>query len=127
MSGISPGSTYSPKIARAGRRDAFHAPCILCRLSVESKYHIDPGDRVRIVNDCEAVHAYEEDTWDGFADPFVPKIGRADLFWVFLKPSCAKHFTHDFEFVPTPDEEDETERPVNLDDGFDSACRKCDS
>jgi hypothetical protein len=122
---ITPGQTYSPQIATAGRKDAAHMPYILCRSDATQKYPVDPGDRVKILHPNNAF--YTDGTWDGIADPFIDgKIEPGALFMVFLRPECVKQFTHSFTFVPCSDDLEAPEVEPNkyeMEDG----CQRCDS
>lgn len=131
MSGITPGQTYSPSIATAGRKDAFHVACVLCAIHPKTQYVLDAGDCVRIEDGKYALHEFPDGTMhDGVVDPFLDHTIYRDsreLFWVFLLPDRVKNLTHTFEILPPTEAEPEKESTPPDDGDWGAACRKCNS
>lgn len=125
---IVPGNTYNASVVTPGRKDAFHVAAILCRKGKDSKFHIDPGDRMVIVSDTDAVY-FDDDVhsdWDGIADPYAESIGRESLFWVFLRPERYRDLRHVFTLT-LPEQIELEPRPTNNDGDWNKACKKCES
>lgn len=125
---IVPGKSYNPAVVTPGRKDAFHVAAILCRKRKDSKYSIDPGERVVIVSDTDCVY-FDDDVhsdWDGIADPYAEIIGRESLFWVFLRPERYRDLRHVFTLT-IPDHLPAELKTDKGDDEWLKACKKCKS
>lgn len=88
--GLSLGKIVTDK-TQLGRRDAFHAPCVL----VSSNCHIRPGEPLCFYG--SVVVPADGGEKHGIADPFVKSLILPNqLFWMLLDPAFVGELTHYF-------------------------------
>jgi hypothetical protein len=89
-----------PIVFPAGRKDAFHFPCVL----VACDLIVFPGDNVKLVAPDKVVLSSRANR-SGIVDPFLSEAVTPKLFfWLLLDPGLVSDLTHSFEIkgVPAP-------------------------
>lgn len=99
QSKVTPGMICTDE-SLLGRRDAFHAPCVL----VKCAGRVIPGDQVTFASATEVVVAAKGPI-QGVADPFYLArfIAPGELFWVFLMPELVSNLRHHFDIAGVPE------------------------
>lgn len=95
----------------AGRRDAFHVPCILaeaCDTLKAGEYVVFQDDELTKIEASDESYRGDAETAHGVADPFHPGgdwIIRGELVWVLLVPGTTSGLRHHFDVGKLPEVE----------------------
>jgi hypothetical protein len=114
-----------------GRRDAFHAPCVL----VTANEDVEPGDNVKFEDESTVVTCSKAER-HGIVDPLIEEtIIESQPFWVMLNPDSTANLTHNFKVRGIDNDFEEETPPTNVSaeeierlEGYDDdggECRGC--
>jgi hypothetical protein len=139
MSKLTLGTLPPEDTNQIGRRDAFHAPCIL----VTANEDVEPGDNVKFEDESTVVTCSKAER-QGVADPLIDDtIIESQPFWVMLMPNSTANLTHQFKVRGIDSDFEEETAPTNVsqaevdrlrdiesrfegyDDALTEACRGC--
>lgn len=127
MSVMRAGKKVNPKL-QAGRRDAFHVPCVL----VTCLNSVSASDKVRFL-DGKTVELCGGAAMQAIVDPFLKRpVKPGEKFWVMVSPDLVgKKLVHKFEIDGVHDPEEarvkELERELEeyKENDKDNECRDC--